>query len=166
MRIPHSESGLTLIELLIVMAIIGIASGALALGIGAATRAPSVESEARRLAQTLQAAGDDAMLGDKMVAFTVQKHGYGFAEMGKDGPVEKTDGPLAYHELPGGMVMTLDVQPPVVLGVDGAGQPVTAVIESGSRRWQVVYDGMTTVQAFPSSKPSSPSPCSPSPRSA
>ena len=41
--------------MLIVLAIIGVAAGAVALGIGAATRAPNVEAEARRFANRLQA---------------------------------------------------------------------------------------------------------------
>ncbi|WP_213982717.1 prepilin-type N-terminal cleavage/methylation domain-containing protein [Sphingomonas sp. dw_22] len=139
-----SEDGLTLIEMLIVLAIIGVAAGATTLGIGAVTRAPSVETEARRLATRLQAAADDAMLGDRTVAFTVEKHGYGFATIGADGKtVARTDDAFGFHRLPGGMTMTLHAQPPVVLGVDGSGKPMSATIASGSQRWLVAYDGMT-----------------------
>jgi general secretion pathway protein H len=143
---PH-EAGLTLIEMLIVLVIIGVAAGATTLAIGAVTRPPSVEAEARRLATRLQGAADNAMLGDQMVAFTVRKHGYGFADVRQGAMVPRTDDALGYHELPSGMVMTLDVTPPVVLGVDGVGQPIHAVIESGKQRWEVVYDGMTAVAA-------------------
>ena len=55
------ERGFSIIEILIVLAIIGVAAGAVSLGIGSATRAPNVEAEARRLAVRLQAAADDAM---------------------------------------------------------------------------------------------------------
>lgn len=144
-----SETGMTLIEMLIVLAIIGVAAGAVTFGMGAVTRAPSVETEARRLATRLQAAADDAMLGDRTIAFTVEKHGYGFATVTADGKaVPRTDEALGFHTLPSGMVVTLSVRPPVVLGVDGAGRPMQAVIESGQQRWQVVYDGMTA-RAFP-----------------
>jgi general secretion pathway protein H len=139
-----AEAGLTLIEMLITLAIIAVAAGAVALGIGAATRAPSVESEARRLAGRLQAAADDGMLGDRMVAFTVQQHGYGFADAAAGALVPRKGEAFGYHELPGGMVMTLNVRPPVVLGADGTGEPLSALIESGRQRWLVTYDGMTT----------------------
>ena len=43
--------------------------------------------------------------------------------------------------------MTLNVIPPVVLGVDGTGQPIAAVIESGRQRWLVSYDGLTASAA-------------------
>ncbi|MHA6720820.1 GspH/FimT family pseudopilin [Sphingomonas sp. RS6] len=139
-----SEAGLTLIEMLIVLAIIGVAAGAVTLGIGAASRKPSVESEARRLASRLQAAADDAMLGDRLVAFTADAHGYGFATIGTNGKLApRTDDALAPHTLPGGITLTLDTRPPVVLGVDGSGKPLSATIDNGSQRWLVRYDGLT-----------------------
>ncbi|WP_010543191.1 GspH/FimT family pseudopilin [Sphingomonas elodea] len=139
-----SQAGMTLIEMLIVLAIIGVAAAAVTLGIGAATRKPSVESEARRLASRLQAAADDAMLGDRLVAFTAQAHGYGFATMSPNGTLAaRTDDALAPHTLPGGITLTLDTRPPVVLGVDGAGKPMSATIDNGSQRWLVRYDGLT-----------------------
>lgn len=139
-----SQAGMTLIEMLIVLAIIGVAAGAVTLGIGAATRKPSVESEARRLASRLQAAADDAMLGDRLVAFTAQAHGYGFATVAPNGKLAaRSDTALAPHTLPAGITLTLDTRPPVVLGVDGSGKPMAATIDNGSQRWLVRYDGLT-----------------------
>lgn len=139
-----SQAGMTLIEMLIVLAIIGVAAGAVTLGIGAATRKPSVEAEARRLATRLQAAADDAMLGDRLVAFTAQPHGYGFATVIPGGKLAaRTDDAFAPHTLPAGITLTLDTPPPVVLGVDGSGKPMAATIDNGSQRWLVRYDGLT-----------------------
>jgi general secretion pathway protein H len=139
-----AEVGMTLVEMLVVLAILGVAAGAVTLGIGAATRAPTVETEARRLATQLQAAADDAMLGDRAVAFTAGEHGYGFATLNAKGGWTPREGAgMAFHTLPGGMVMALSARPPVLLGVDGTGQPLTADISSGEDRWVVTYDGMT-----------------------
>jgi general secretion pathway protein H len=134
---------MTLIEMLIVLVIIGIAAGGVALGIGTATRAPSVETEARRLALRLQAAADDAMLGDRIIAFTVEEHGYGFAAVKRDGTMAPLGYALAHHTLPGGIVVTIDAAPPIMLGVDGGGKPLNATVENGSQRWIVRYDGIT-----------------------
>ena len=78
MRAPGAaadQRGFTLVEMLIVLAIFAVAAGAVALSVGSVTRAPSVEAEARRLATRLQAAADDAMIGDRTIAFTIQKDG-------------------------------------------------------------------------------------------
>jgi general secretion pathway protein H len=140
----HGEAGFTLIELLIVLAIIGVAAGAVTLGMGSLARAPSVEAEARRLAGRLQAAADDAMLGDRAIAFTARADGYGFATLAADGSaVPRTDDALAFHRLPRGMVVTLSVRPPVLLGADGSGRPLAATLQGGDQRWRVTYDGLT-----------------------
>ena len=52
-------AGFTLHEMMIVLVVIAVMAGAVTLGIGSVTRAPSVETEARRLATRLQAAADD-----------------------------------------------------------------------------------------------------------
>jgi general secretion pathway protein H len=31
----------------------------------------------------------------------------------------------------------------VILGVDGSGRPMSAIVESGQQRWLVTYDGLT-----------------------
>ncbi len=140
-----NDSGMTLVEMLVVLAIIGVAAGAVTLGIGSATRAPSVESEARRFASRLQAAADDAMLGDRMVALTASEDGYGFASVESDGSIPSGTPRMDFHQLPGGMAMTLSARPPFILGLDGAAKPLSATIESGDQRWVVRYDGLTTL---------------------
>lgn len=143
-KVDRTETGFTLLEMMIVLVVIAVMAGAVTLGIGSVTRAPSVETEARRLATRLQAAADDAMLGDRVIAFTAEKHGYGFATIGAGGKlIARTDDALAFHRLPGGMVVTLSVRPPVILGVDGSGRPMSAIVESGQQRWLVTYDGLT-----------------------
>lgn len=143
----RNDTGMTLVEMLVVLAIIGVAAGAVTLGIGSATRAPSVESEARRFATRLQAAADDAMLGDRMVALTATPEGYGFATVESDGSIPRGTPRTELHQLPGGMAMTLSARPPFILGLDGAARPLTAVIQSGQQRWVVSYDGLTATAA-------------------
>ncbi|MFL9842653.1 prepilin-type N-terminal cleavage/methylation domain-containing protein [Sphingomonas sp. ST-64] len=144
-RTTSDEQGMTLIEMLIVLVIIGVVAGGVALGIGSATRAPSVETEARRLALRLQAAADDAMIGDRIIAFTIEKDGYGFAAVARDGTMAPLSDGLAFHRLPGGIAVQLDVTPPVMMGVDGSGKPLNATISNGEQVWIVRYDGMTAI---------------------
>ena len=138
---------MTLVEMLVVLAIIGVAAGAVTLGMGSVTRAPSVESEARRFAGRLQAAADDAMLGDRMIALTADDSGYGFARVASNGVIPKGAPTIDYHRLPGGIAMTLDQTPPFVLGLDGAARPLTATLQNGGQRWVVRYDGLTASAA-------------------
>jgi general secretion pathway protein H len=143
-----SDAGMTLIEMLIVLAVIGVAAAAVSLGIGAATRSPTAESEARRFAGRLQAAADDALLGDRLVALTVTKSGYGFVASGATGWTPLPGEGFAYHAMPGGMVMSLNQVPPVILGTEGAGQPLQALVSLGQQRWLVQFDGLSA-QARP-----------------
>lgn len=140
----RNADGLTLVEMLVTLAIIAVAAGAVTLGIGAATRAPSVESEARRLAAMLQAASDDALLGDRMIAFTTDRSGYGFATYSRDGTMTPiASEALGRHRLPQGIVLKLSVTPPFVIGIDGPPRAMIATVESGAQRWQVVFNGLT-----------------------
>ncbi len=143
----RADAGLTLVEMLVVLAIIGVAAGAVTLGIGAATRAPSVESEARRFAGRLQAAADDAMLGDRMIALTVDRSGYGFARVASDGLIPRGTPTIDYHRMPAGIDMQLSTAPPFILGVDGATKPLVATIVGGRQSWVVRYDGLTATAA-------------------
>lgn len=126
---------MTLIEVLIVLAIIGIAAGATVLGLGAATRGVSTASEAQRLASRLRLAADDAMLDDRAIAFVWDEGGYSFT--GTSG----TDDSLAAHRLPRGVRLWGSGTAPV--GVDGAGLPIEARLMSSADTWIVRYDGLT-----------------------
>lgn len=138
------ESGMTLVEMLAVLAIIGVAAGATVLGIGAATRAPSVESEARRLSTRLQSVADEAMVSDQPVAFTWDTKSYAF--LSADGRTwrEGQDDAHARHRLPAGILLDMGRRtPPLLLGVDGSGVPAAIGLKAGSDRWLVVYDGLS-----------------------
>lgn len=78
---PHS-AGFTLVELLIVVAIIGLASAAVAL----AWPDPrgGLETDAERFAARARAAQDDAILQARAVALSVTRDGYAF-EQRRDG---------------------------------------------------------------------------------
>ena len=139
---------MTLVEMLVVLAIIGVAAGATVLGIGAATRAPSAESEARRLAEEIQLAADDAMVTDRALALEWSPNGYRLVVLGDDGSVDGTpsSGPFRRHFLPNGMrLAVVGATSPAVLGIDGTGVPFTARLANATDRWSIGYDGLKAV---------------------
>lgn len=115
--------------MLVVLAVIGVMAGATVLGIGAATRAPSTEAEARRLATTIQQAADSAMVTDGSVALSWDERGYAVTGAGR-------------HDLPAGMRLAVSGATPAILGVDGTGLPLTATIGTRADRWAIAYDGL------------------------
>lgn len=138
------DAGFTLVEMLVVLAIVAVAAGAVAVGVGSVTRAPSVETEARRLATRLQVAADDAMLGDRVLAFTAEEDGYGFATVNGDGSLTPiTDDALAMHRIASGIEIALSASPPIILGVNGESMPLSATVTSGGQNWVVAFDGLT-----------------------
>lgn len=129
--------GLTLIEMLVVLAIIGVIASATVLGIGAATRGPSVEAEAKHLAADLQSAADEAMVDDRRVAMVWDEKSYAFVRGDRNEEAPR-------HQLASGIRMDMgSARQPLPIGIDGSGIPATAGLRGSSDRWLVVYDGLT-----------------------
>lgn len=144
MGVRDAELGMTLIEMMAVLAIIGITAGATVLGIGAATRGPSVEAEARRFAARLQSVADEAMVEDHGRALTWDANSYGFLKWNGRGWQSDGEERHASHRLPAGIdIMITPAKPPLPLGAEGSGMPAVATIRSGQDRWMIVYDGLT-----------------------
>lgn len=118
-----AEAGLTLIEMLVVLAIIGVVSGATMLSLAPA-RSIGVEVEARRLAVALQGAADAALVADAPVVLAADAAGY---SLGK-----------ARHELPEGMRLAGVPAAPLVVGE----VPLDLTIARGGDAWSVRFDGL------------------------
>ena len=137
------EAGMTLVEMMVVLVCIAVGAGATVLGIGAATRAPNAEAEARRLSSRLQSVADEAMVTDRPLAFTWDAKGYAFLSWDGSGWQEGADEAHARHKLPSGMKIEMaGRRPPLLLGVDGSGVPAAIGLITGPDRWLVVYDGL------------------------
>ena len=77
-RYRRGEAGLTLVEMIVVLAIIGVMSGMVLLAMGNLGTGGSVESEARRLAARLRFASDETMVTDRGLALSADSSGYRF----------------------------------------------------------------------------------------
>lgn len=99
------RQGFTLIEVIVVMLLLAVIAGMVTLNIGG-DDAGDVRREADRLALLLNAAQQEAALQGQLFALAVEKEGYHFLQITKDGtlePVTNDDDMLRPRELPAGM---------------------------------------------------------------
>lgn len=144
------QHGFTLVEMLVVLAIIAIVASVSALAIGSGNRLDG-RAEAARLAARLQFAADQAMIEDRQLALSVTTGGYAFLERDGDGPAWRasTVPSLADpHALPSGLSLSASGQSSVLpLGADGAGQAFSLNLASAEQTWTIEFDGVTARQA-------------------
>lgn len=143
-RRPH-RSGMTLVEILVVLAIVGVIAGVVTLGVGLGDRGLGVESEANRLADRLRLASDEVLTTRRPLQMTFDTEGYAFVR--GEGQADRVVDALAErHRLPEGVRMTgEDVASPVTIDPDGAQAVAAFGLAKGDRRWRVEFDGLNAV---------------------
>jgi general secretion pathway protein H len=132
MRQP--QAGVTLIEMMIVLAVIGVATGALTLGLGALGRDNRAEQEARRLADAISLGVDDALISGEGRWVAWDAAGY-------------TIGAMAPHLLasPVALARADGETAPVELTADATSLAVDFVLQGGGAVWRVSFDGMSAI---------------------
>ncbi|PTQ09850.1 type II secretion system protein GspH [Sphingomonas oleivorans] len=137
------ETGMTLVEMLVVLAIIGVMASATVLGMGAASRGANVAAEAQRLASRLRLAADDVMVSDRPIALSWNARGYAFLAWDGRGWRPGSGESYAPHQLPTGISLDMGQRSgPLPIGVDGAGLPFAARLKGPRESWTVAYDGL------------------------
>lgn len=143
--VPHpGESGFTLVEMLVVLAIIAVMGSIAVLGLGGADRGASAQAEAQRLAASIQVASDEALITDRATAIVLDSGGYAF--LGWDpasGTWKDHDRPdlAAHRDLAEGIEVASDVPANPLPLTEGAGA-YRFTITSRSERWTVLFDGL------------------------
>ena len=140
-RIVHAagEAGLTLVEMLVVLAIVAIMAGIVVLGIGGSGDR-TAEVEAKRLAARLTLAADEAMVGDRPLAIAWDKGSYRFlVEEGGQWRDDKVSA-LEPHILPGGVAIDATGKSPFEIG---SGRPTELHLTTPKNAWTVHFDGAT-----------------------
>lgn len=101
------QRGYTLLEILVVVAVIAILSGALVLSASGAGSERQVEDEARRLALVLQLLCDEAVIEGRFAGLGYGSKVYSGFDLTPQGwqPVERS-GPLKAHSLREGLQLT------------------------------------------------------------
>jgi general secretion pathway protein H len=135
------EQGLTLVEMLVVLAIIGVMAGAVVLAIGRAGGG-GAQAEARRLATRLALAADETMVTDQPVAIDWDTRGYRFLGWNGKAWVESKTPALEPHKLPTGLALEAAGARPLRIGGDEGGTALEAQLKARDEEWRVRFDGV------------------------
>jgi general secretion pathway protein H len=139
----HREAGLTLVEMLVVLAIVGVMAGAVVFGIGSG-EGRGAEVEARRLAARLDLAADEAMVTGRTIGLAWTGDSYRFVTWKKGQWQDDAASALEPHSLPAGLSLgSAGAHAPVMIGADGGGTPLTLRIAAAKGvGWTVAFDGI------------------------
>lgn len=143
----NPEAGLSLTEVLTVLAIVAVTVGASLLAFGRAD-AVLVEAEARRLADRLQLAADEALISGSPLALAWEANGYHFLAWEADSRawVAPAIRLLKPHGLPRGLDLGRESGPEqtVMIRPDALSEPVMFRVSDGQTKWLVRFDGVST----------------------
>lgn len=152
--VRDGQAGLTLIEVLAVLAVIGVASGAAMMNLG--DRGSIAQSEAVRLARHLSLGVDEALISGRPLVLQWDAAGYRFGQL----PAGQADGdpeawPAAVPSTLGqrhDLLQPLELAPrsagipsAVVLPTSGAAAEMNFDITGSDTTWTVTFDGFTAV---------------------
>ncbi len=147
------DAGITLIEMLVVLAVIGVATGATMLGFSATDRDARASGEAARLAANLSLGVDEALVGGTPLALIWDADGYRFVVWSADTSRWEAARPqilAARHDLPRRLRMRIvgqDTPLPVIIDPSGIGPKILFLVapkgEDVAQNWVVNFDGFS-----------------------
>jgi general secretion pathway protein H len=132
--------GFTLLELLVVLVILGVAAGAVSLSV-APSEERMVEREAQRLASLFRLAQDEARVRGRPVSWEADAQGYRFL-IGRQEP-EAADDPLRARSWP--FPVQRIVAPPLAFGAEPLLPPTEIRITTRGRELVLALDAFGTV---------------------
>ena len=150
------DAGVTLVEVLVVLVLIGVMAGAVGLSLGPVDRGDTLEREVTLLAARLNRAADETLLTGDAVAFVWDAGGYRFEVLrGADWQPHPVALLAATHATPGARPSGPDGAAEGRFVVDGDLLPVTGVPLTLSLRadngleTQIRFDGVNAVRVDP-----------------
>ena len=108
---PAQQSGFTLLELLVVVALIGVMLSVVVLNIGDGGREKQMENEARRLTAVIKLARDEAVLMSQELSMVIKDNHYDFQVLGEKKWQPLVDEQiLSHHDLQDGLGLELEME--------------------------------------------------------
>lgn len=149
----RGDAGLTLIEVLVTLAVVGVATGAAMLGLNAAGRDTRAQTEAVRLARSLTLGADEAMFAQAPLAVLWDAGGYRFVQWSESGGWTATASRFLTerHDLPEGLSLQRadkaagPSESPLMIRASGFGPVTTFTLDGADARWVVDFDSYAAI---------------------
>lgn len=138
------RAGFTLVELLMVVAILGLAAGAVVLAVP--DPRPAVGAEAERFAARLSRARDEAVLSNRPVAVEVTAAGYDFTTFDGRAWTPLSDGPFGAEAWQAGTVPDPREDARFVFDPTGVAEPLRLTLVHEGKRINISVDGAGEVR--------------------
>ena len=132
------RSGFTLVELLMTVAIIGLAAGAVVLAVP--DPRPSVSQDAERFAARLSRAREEAVLTNRPVGVEATPTGYGFSTFDGAGWSPLTDGPFGSEAWSEGVSLSPAGSTRIVFDPTGVAEPATLTLSRDGQAARITID--------------------------
>lgn len=147
-----SQSGLTLVEVVVALAIVGVMTGAAVMSLGSADRSGGAETEAVRLAARLGLGVDMALIDGAQLDLQWDERGYAFNRTADGASHEAQSTIGGRHDLAAGVRLSVTSETGarvfgktgavVTLRPEDAATPVSFLLDGPGPDWRVQFDGL------------------------